>query len=101
MKQIAALSLITLAVAGCTMTEPAATRVVDGQTQVQILPQKNCFDHKCFTYHPGSNTVSATGRRPAAVPAGIPASSGYVTEAQFSAMFDAAWRAETIKSDRD
>ena len=91
---------LLLVLAACAPPVQNATRSAGGGTQVQVVNGDNCHNGMCFHYNASRNTVTAVGRRPAPVPANFKPS-GYVSEAQYSALFDEAQRAEVVKGGSD
>ena len=90
---------VLVMLAACAAPVKNATRQVNGQLEVQLVDGDNCYSGRCFRYFASTNRVSTVGRRQAAVPPGITANDGFVTAAEFHAMYEAAFQAEVVKRD--
>lgn len=89
MKPLFALPLIVLA-AACTVPDNPVGTSSSGVTQIAVNNGNNCFNNRCFDLNTDRGTVQMVGRNPARVPAGIDYSDGYVTQAEFTQMANAA-----------
>lgn len=80
---------VWLLLAACAMpNNPSKTE--NGGTKIQLMNGRNCWANQCFGYDSTRQTVLLPGKNPARVPGGIDTQTGYVTETEFTAMFNAA-----------
>lgn len=82
-----------LGLAACTALPESATRVTaQGGTEIRLQDGRNCWNNQCITFNSVSRTAAATGRIPVRLPRSIDISDGYVSDAEFAAIFSASVR---------
>lgn len=79
------------ALAACTVPNNPTTTGADGEVLIRFTDGQNCWQ-RCVTYDARNNRVEAPGFKPAKIPGGIDLSDGYVTEAEFEDLYQAARR---------
>ncbi len=83
------LLILGIFLTACTATENA-TRSGPNGTEIQIQDGRNCWKNRCLTFDSRYRSIAVTGKNPTRIPRGVDVSDGYVTEAEFAAMFQAA-----------
>lgn len=79
--------------AGCTPAPVNPTRTGPDGVEIQFTDGRNCWNNRCMRYDQKNRWVSVTGRHPVLIASNIDLRDGYVTEAEFNAMFERANRA--------
>ncbi len=81
-------------VAACTPIPDNISRVSpQGGTEIQILNGRNCLNNRCVHINMQSRIAAVNGRNSVRIPSDIDLSSGYVSVAEFNAIFAAGMRA--------
>ena len=79
-----------LLVAACAVPDNPTRSTSSGSTQIQLTDGNNCWNNRCFRFSKINRSVSVIGKFPVRVPRDIDVRDGYVSEAEFAQMFQAA-----------
>ncbi|MBJ6372321.1 hypothetical protein [Sedimentitalea arenosa] len=79
-----------LLLAACAVPDNPSRSGAGGETQIQLSDGQNCWNNRCFRFSSVNRSVQVTGKYPVRAPRDIDLRDGYVTEAQFAAMFQTA-----------
>lgn len=81
---------LVLLLAACAVPDNVSRTTTSGATEIQLNDGKNCWKNRCLRFSAVNRSVAVTGKYPVRVPRDIDVRDGYVTEAEFAAMFQAA-----------
>ncbi|MFD3188697.1 hypothetical protein ACFMPD_00310 [Sedimentitalea sp. HM32M-2] len=79
-----------LLVAACSAPDNPVRTAPGGTTEIALQDGRNCYNNQCLRYSRAQRSVSVTNKYPVRIPRDIDVRDGYVTPADFAAMFQTA-----------
>ena len=81
---------LVLCISACTAANNPSQPGPAGNTKIELVEGRNCWNNQCLRFNRVNRSVSVTGRHPVRIPRDIDVRDGIVTETEFAAMFQAA-----------
>jgi hypothetical protein len=87
---LARLLIVLVVVSACSVPNNASRSGASGAMEIQLVDGNNCWNNRCLRFVSEDRSVSVTGKGAVRVPRDIDLRDGYVSEAEFASMFQAA-----------